>query len=103
MVEESRERSPPRVGPAYVRDGTISGQKRHWPLRIDHVGLCGGHLRQRMGKTLDRGKFGMCLGSVAIQQVKIDVSARGFQLRGFSGVPDGTGVAVTQRDKEGAI
>ena len=78
-----------------VQKGSISDKKRHWRLWIDLVRLCGGHLRKRAGETLDFGELGICLGSVVIQQVKIDVSARGFQLRGDSGVPDGTGVVVT--------
>ena len=60
-------------------------------------------MRERTGQTLDRGELGIGLGSVAIQQVKIDVSARGFQLRGVSKVPDRPGVAVAQGDKEDAV
>jgi hypothetical protein len=39
----------------------------------------------------------------SIQQVKFDVGAWGFQLRGVSGKPDGPSVAEAQRDKEDAV
>ena len=52
---------------------------------------------------MDRGKLGVRLGSVAIEKVKIDVRAWGFQLRGVSGKPDGPSVAKAQRDKEDAV
>ena len=42
---------------------------------------------------MSRGKLGVRLGSVATQQVKIDVRAWGFQLRRISGKLDGPGVA----------
>ena len=45
-------------------------------------------------KTLNRGKLGARLGSVATQQVKIDVRAWGFQLRGKLDKP---GVAEARR------
>ncbi len=83
-----------------VRNGTISRHKRHWPLRIDLVGFCGGHLHERTWQASDRGEPRIRLGSVAVQQVEIDVSARGFQLCGVGGVQGGLGVAVAQGEKE---
>ena len=52
---------------------------------------------------MDRGKLGVCLGSVAIQKVKIDVRAWGFQVREVSGKPDGPSIAEAQGDKEDAF
>jgi hypothetical protein len=42
------------------------------------------------------GGIGIRLGSVAIEQVKIDVCAWGFQLSRVSGVPDRPGLAEAQ-------
>jgi len=49
-----------------VRDGTIWGQERYRPLRVYLVGFCGGHLRERAGETLDRGKLGIRPSAVEV-------------------------------------
>lgn len=55
-------------------------------------------MRKRPRESLDRGRLDGLLGLVAVQQVKFDVRAWGFQLRGVSRRLDGPGVAEAQRE-----
>lgn len=64
-----------------VRHAAIRRQKRHGPLWVDFVGLSGGDLCERTGESLDRRESRVRFGSVVgVEQVKVDVGARGLKL-----------------------